>query len=76
MWRAALKKDATHAAEIARKDAQLETQHADHVADVKALTKETVELARAAMSAPPVRLSEPPQLGSGRYPPTGGKRGP
>lgn len=57
LWRTMLKKDAQHAAAIASKDAQLEAQHADHVADVKELTRETLELARAATSAPPLRLS-------------------
>ncbi len=56
MWRALLTKDKDNA--VLRK--QLDDLHADHVEDVKTLTRETIELARAATYAPPLMRSEPP----------------
>jgi hypothetical protein len=44
---------------------KLDDQHADHVADVKELTKEAIELARAATYAPPLSRSGKPHAGSG-----------
>lgn len=54
LWRANLKLQS-----------KLDAQHDEHVADVKELTRETIELARAATSAPPLRLYAPRQPGSG-----------
>ena len=53
MWRALLKKDKDNT--NLRK--QLDDLHADHVEDVKTLTRETIELARAATYAPPLSRS-------------------
>ncbi len=56
MWRALLKKDK----ETTNLRKQLDDLHADHVEDVKTLTRETIELARAATYAPPLTRSEQP----------------
>lgn len=44
---------------------QLDHLHADHLADIKELTHEQIELAKTLMCAPPLKPSAPPKLGSG-----------
>lgn len=46
LWRALLKRDK-----------QIAELHADHLADVKVLTRETIDLAKTLTSAPPLQLS-------------------
>jgi hypothetical protein len=60
LWRAYVKQGRDHDRTVARMQAKLDDLHADHVEDVKTLTKETIELARAATYAPPLSRSAPP----------------
>ena len=58
LWRAWLKRDKEHAKLVADLQLKLEDSHGNHVADVKELTRETIELARAATYAPPLSRSD------------------
>jgi hypothetical protein len=57
LWRAYVKQGRDHDRTVARMQAKLDDLHADHVDDVKTLTRETIELARAATYAPPLSRS-------------------
>ncbi len=57
LWRTLLKRDKDHAKAVSDLQVKLDTSHGDHVADVKELTRETIELARAATYAPPLSRS-------------------
>lgn len=53
-----LKRDKDHAKVVHDLQTKLDASHGDHVADVKELTRETIELARAATYAPPLVRSD------------------
>lgn len=57
MWRHGLKRQRQHDQAMAGLQRKLDDSHADHIADVKELTQETIELARAATYAPPLKRS-------------------
>lgn len=59
LWRQGVAKDRRHEAQLLAMRVLLDNQHADHLADIKELTREQIALAKTLMSAPPLAPSVP-----------------